>query len=150
MVDDDFAAQVMQDQAERIFAAAETGDTSKILSADMGGTIQGRDVPGTVWRIHNYRPVMSNRTDLEATHGYYLSCDATYLGGPKDTATRYGLVVGSNYALQTGAELAMFKLRALEAAEAFPCDLQVVGNKTGSGRTVIKLGEPPDSVIQTA
>lgn len=148
MQDDDFGTQVMEQQAERIFSAAESGDVAKILDSDMGGTIQGRDVPGTVWRIQGFRPVISNRTDLENAHGYYLSCDATYLGGPKDVATKNALIIGQEYALQTGAELAVFKLRALEAAEAFPVDVMVIGIKTSSGYQVIKLGSPPDMAVQ--
>lgn len=148
-LDTDRSAEVMAQQAERIFTAESVDD---ILSADMGGTVQMRDVPGTVWRIHGMNVNQSNRTDIENSHGYYVSADATYLGGPPDVARTNGLVLGQSYALQTGAELAVFKLAMLEARAAFPIALTVVGIKTGSGNQVIKLGPAPESVAdgQTA
>jgi len=142
---DERAAEVMAQQAAKIFEAAEADKSPEdILSADMGGTIQGRDVPGTVWEIRSYEPVISGRDDLENTHGYYISCDATYLGGPKDIAQQQGLIIGQTYALQSGAELVMFKLRALEAADAFPIRVTVMGTVTRKQRLVLRLGPAPD------
>jgi hypothetical protein len=144
-VGDNRRDDIMASQAERIFAAESVDD---ILSADLGGTIQMRDVGGTVWEIRGFEPMESNRDDIEGGHGYYLSCDATYLGGPPDIAKKAGLVLGQTYALQTGAELALFKLRALEAAEAYPIKLSVIALTTRGGNTVVKLGPAPEMAIQ--
>jgi len=145
--DEDRAEQVMLAQAARIFDAAESGKgTAAILSADMGGTIQGRDVPGTVWELRGFDVVRSNRTDIANAHGYYLSFDAVYLGGPKDTATKNGLTIGEPYALQTGADLVVFKAAALLADDAYPVRVSLVGTTTGSGRTLLRLTEAPDTV----
>jgi hypothetical protein len=138
-------------QAMRIFDAAEAGkSTADILAADMGGTIQCRDVPGTTWTVRGFDVVKSNRADIENSHGYYVSMDATYLGGLRSIAQKNGLVIGETYALQTGADLAVFKLRALEATEAFPLNLSVIGTTTGSGRQLIRIGEAPENAIAGA
>lgn len=143
----DRGAEVMAAQVEKILGAQTV---EQIWNADTGGTIQARDVPGTVWEIRSFEPVLSNRTDIENTHGYYVSTDATYLGGPKDVATANGLVPGQDYALQTGAELIVTKLAMFEAAKALPIRAMILGIKTGAGRTVIKLTEPPEMVTQAS
>jgi hypothetical protein len=134
---------IMAQQAERILTAGSVDD---ILKADLGGTVQCRDVPDTYWEIHGIEPVASTRTfdDGEANrYGYYLQADATCLGGNQDTLTKNGLQVGTTYPLQTGAMLLMLKLRALEAADAFPIRLALIGTKTQSGNTVLKWGPLP-------
>jgi len=134
---------IMAQQAERILTAGSVDD---ILKADLGGTVQCRDVPNTYWEIRGMDPVVSNRTfdDGEGNkHGYYLQMDATCLGGDQETLTRNGLEVGTVYPLQTGAELLMLKLRALEAADAFPIRLALLGIKTQTGKTVLKWGPMP-------
>lgn len=140
----DRGADVMAAQVEKILGATTVDE---IWNADTGGTIQMRDVPGTVWEIRSFEPVLSNRTDIENTHGYYVSTDATYLGGPKDIATKNGLVQGQTYALQTGADLITTKLAMFEAAQALPIRAMVLGITTAAGRTVLKLAEPPDMAV---
>jgi hypothetical protein len=147
-IDTNRSVEVMAQQAAKIMAAADTGDADAIWNADMGGTIQMRDVAGTEWEIRSYEPVISNRTDLDNTNGYYVSCDATLMGGPEDVLTKNGLVIGQDYALQTGAELVMRKLRALEANGMLPTEAMVIGLTTASGNTVIKLGRPPKRAVK--
>jgi hypothetical protein len=134
---------IMAQQAERILTAGSVDD---ILKADLGGTVQCRDVPNTYWEIRGFEPVASTRTfdDGEANkYGYYLQADAVCLGGDQGTLTKNGLEVGTVYPLQTGAVLLMLKLRALEAADAFPIRLALIGTKTQSGNTVLKWGPMP-------
>jgi hypothetical protein len=137
---------IMSQQAERILTATSVED---ILKADLGGTVQCRDVPNTYWQIRSIDPVTSTRTfedGGENQHGYYLQADATCIGGDQEVLTRNGLVVGTVYPLQTGAVLLMLKLKALEAADAFPINLALIGIKTQSGNTVLKWGPMPVSV----
>jgi hypothetical protein len=137
----DRGLEIMQQQGDKILAATTIDE---IWNADTGGTIQMRDVPGTVWQINSFEPVTSNRQDIENSRGYYFSADAVYLGGPKDVATANGLIIGQTYALQTGAELIMFKLAMFEAADAFPIRAMILAIKTAAGRHVLKLVEPPE------
>lgn len=139
------AADVMTAQGEKILAA-ET--VQQIWDADTGGTIQMRDVPNTVWEIRSFEPVTSNNPEIENGRGYYVSCDATYLGGgTKETVVQNGLIIGQTYALQTGADLAVYKLAMFEAANALPVRALVLAVRTAAGRTVIKLVEPPDMAL---
>jgi hypothetical protein len=140
----DRGAEVMASQGEKILSATTVDE---IWDADTGGTIQGRDVPETMWRIHSFEPVTSNRTDLDNARGYYASMDATYLGGPRDVATANGLVIGQQYALQTGADLVLYKLAMFEAADAFPIDVMIHEIKTASGNTLLRLVRPPDMAV---
>lgn len=141
----DRAADVMASQGEKILAATTV---EQIWNADTGGTIQMRDVPNTVWQIASFEPVTSNNPAIENSRGYYMSCEATYLGGgTKEIVTQYGLVVGQTYALQTGADLVMYKLAMFEAADALPIRAMILGIKTAAGRTVVKLAEPPDMAM---
>lgn len=137
----DMSEDVTEDQVARILGAENADD---IMRADLGGTVQGKNVPGTVWEIHSMRPVVSNRSDLEDTKGYYVQYDgATLLGGDADVIQRNGLRVGDSYPLQTGAILLITKIRALEAINALPARLSLIGIKTGAGFTVLKWGPPP-------
>jgi hypothetical protein len=138
---------IMAQQAERILTAASVED---ILRADMGGTVQCRDVPGTYWAIRGIEPVASTRTfdDGETNqYGYYLQADAMCLGGDQNILTKNGLEVGTVYPLQTGAILLMLKLRALEAADAFPINLALIGIKTQAGKMVLKWGPMPVTAV---
>jgi hypothetical protein len=137
--------EVMDAQAAAILGAESVED---ILAADMGGTVQCKNVPGTYWRIRSLMPVVSNRTDIENQKGYYIQFDATLIGGDPDIIARSGLEVGGTYPLQTGAELLCIKARALEAKNAFPMDLALVGIKTASNRLVLKWGKMPVTVMQ--
>ena len=139
----DRTEEIMSQQAERILTATSVED---ILKADLGGTVQCRDVPNTFWEIRGFEPIISNRDDIENTHGYYVQMDATCIGGDQDVMTRNGLVVGTVYPLQTGAVLLTLKIRALEAADAFPIKLALIGIRTQSGNTVLKWGPMPVSV----
>lgn len=139
----DRSDEIMSQQAERILTAQSVED---ILRADLGGTVQCRDVPGTYWEIRSMNPVLSTRTfddGGENAHGYYMQFDATCIGGDQDVLTRNGLTVGTVYPLQTGADLLILKARALEAADAFPIRLALLGITTQSGNTVLKWGPMP-------
>lgn len=138
---------IMSQQAERILTAESVDD---ILNADLGGTVQCRDVPNTYWEIRGIEPVLSTRTfedGGENQHGYYMQADATCIGGDSKVMARNGLTVGTVYPLQTGAMLLMLKLRALEAADAFPIKLALIGITTQSGNTVLKWGPMPVTSI---
>jgi hypothetical protein len=134
---------IMEQQAARIMSATTVDE---IMSADMGGTVQCRDVPNTFWEIRGMEPYIGNRTDLDNDYGYYVQYDATCLGGDPEVMARNGLEVGTVYPLQTSAILLMLKVRALEAAEALPMRLALVGKKTQSNRTVLKWGPMPVTV----
>lgn len=136
----DRASEVMAAQGEKILAASTVDE---IWDADSGGTIQGRDVPGTIWEVRSFEPVESNRTDLDNARGYYVTLDATYIGGPRDVATQNGLVIGQTYALQTGADLVLYKLAMFEVAKAYPLRVMLVEVKTRKG-ALLKLVRPPD------
>lgn len=136
----DRAAEVMATQGERILSATTVDE---IWDADAGGTIQGRDVADTVWEIRGYQPVLSNRTDLENTRGYYMSCDAVYLGGPPEITRQFDLTIGEVYALQTGADLVMYKLAMFDAAKQFPIKVMFKSIPTQKGK-LLKLVRPPE------
>ena len=137
---DDRGADVMRDQAERILTA---DSEDAIWDADTGGTVQCRDVPGLMVEIHSYEPVISNRTDIENSAGYYLSMNATVLGGPDEILTRNGLTIGQDIALQTGAALLMSKVRAMEAGGYLPMRTLIKEYPTQSGNTVLKFARMP-------
>ena len=141
----DRSEEVMEAQAERILTADSVDD---ILAADMGGTVQCKNVPGTYWEIRSLAPVLSTRTDIENAKGYYMQFDAVLIGGDPEIIARNGLEVGTVYPLQTGAELLMIKARALEAKNAFPLAVALVGKQTQSGNTVLKWGKMPVTVMQ--
>jgi hypothetical protein len=131
----------MEEQAERILMA-ESADA--ILKADLGGTVQCRDVPGTYWEVRGMEPVLSNRPDLDTD--YYVQFDAVCLGGDQDVMAKNGLQVGVAYPLQTGAFLLTTKVRAFEAAGYLPQRLMIIAIKTQSGNTVLKWGPMPVNV----
>ena len=133
---------VMEAQAERILMA-EGADA--ILKADLGGTVQCRDVPGTYWEIRGMEPVLSNRPDLDTD--YYVQFDAVCLGGDQDVMARNGLQVGVVYPLQTAAILLTTKVKAFEAAGELPQRLALIGLKTGKGNTVLKWGPMPATAV---
>jgi hypothetical protein len=137
---------VMLKQSLLILAAAESGDVSEIESADMGGAIQGRDVDGLEVEIRGFEPVISTRDDIESPQGYYVSCDAVVIGGPREMLTRYGLKLGQEFVLQSGAQLFVLKVAGLEQAGAFPYRGVVRAIKTQSDRTVVKLFPAPERV----
>ena len=141
----DRGEEVMEAQAMRILTA--TG-VDEILSADMGGTVQCRDVPGTFWTLRGIAVLKGNREDIEKSHGYYVQFDATCIGGDPEVMARNGLKPGVTYPLQTSALLLTTKARALEVEDAFPINLALIGNKTQSGNTVLKWGPMPVTVMQ--
>jgi hypothetical protein len=142
-VAEDRADEIMTQQALLILAAAETGDADAIMRADMGGTVQARDAGTLEIEIHSMDPVTSNRDDIEGGHGYYISMQTTVLGGDEDTLTRLGLEVGNDMVLQTGAELFVLKVAALEKAGALPYRGRVSSISTRSGNSVVKLSALP-------
>lgn len=143
----DRSDDILAQQADRLLNATTVDE---IMRADLGGTVQCRDVPNTYWEIRSMEPVLSTRTfedGGENQHGYYVQFDATCLGGNQETLTKNGLQIGTVYPLQTGADLLMLKARALEAADAFPIKLALLGIKTQSGNTVLKWGPMPVTAI---
>jgi hypothetical protein len=142
---DEQSEDVMAQQVEAILTAE---GVDAILKADMGGTVQCRDVPGTYWEIFSWTARKGNRDDIENSHGYYVQFQATCIGGDPEVMARNGLEVGRQYPLQTSAELLTSKARALEAAEALPIRLALVGNRTQAGYTVLKWGPMPVTVQQ--
>lgn len=143
---DDRGSDVMRDQAERILTAE---DEDAIWDADQGGTVQCRDVPGLMVEIKSYEPVISTRSDIESSAGYYLSMDATVLGGPDEILTRNGLSIGQDIALQTGAALLITKVRAMEAGGYLPMRTLIKEYPTQSGNTVLKFARMP-RIAQTS
>jgi len=141
----DRAEEIMEAQAMRILMAEAAED---IMSADMGGTVQCRDVPGNYWDIRGFTVLKSNRDDIENSHGYYVQFDATCIGGDAEVMAKNGLKPGVIYPLQTSAVLLTTKVRALAAKEALPARLALVGNKTQSGNVVLKWGNLPVTVMQ--
>lgn len=133
--------EIMESQAARILSA---DSVDAIWDADAGGALQMRDVPDTEWEFLDMAPVESSRTfddGGENAHGYYVSCNAVFLGGDEKIVRQFGLTLGETYALQTGAELITTKLRAFENVGAFPLRAKVQAITTGSGRTVLKLAK---------
>lgn len=137
---DDRSTEILAGQAERILTA-ETEDA--IWDADTGGTVQCRDVPGLMVEIRSLEPVISNRADIDNSHGYYLSMDATVIGGPEELLAAQRLQIGEVIPLQTSAELLMFKIRAFEAHNMLPIRTLLKGTRTQSGNTVLKWERMP-------
>jgi hypothetical protein len=137
---DNRSGDIMRDQAARILGAQSEDE---IWDADTGGTVQCRDVPGLMVEITSFEPVVSNRTDIENSKGYYLTMQAIVLGGPDDILTRNGLAVGQSIALQTGADLLMLKVRAMEAGGYLPMRTLIKAYKTQSGNDVLKFERMP-------
>jgi hypothetical protein len=145
-VQEDRAEEVMLKQALQIIAASESGDADAIARADMGGTVQARDAGTLEVEIRAVDPVISDREDIANNKGYYVSMDATVLGGDEDMLTRNGLVLGNDVVLQTGAELFVLKIVGLEKAGALPYRGRVVSIPTRSGNNVVKLMTLPKRV----
>jgi hypothetical protein len=138
---EDVAQEVMESQLAAILGAKTR---EELWRADMGGTVQARDAHGLEVRITAMRADVSDRDDLDNTHGYYISYpDTVVLGGPADILTKNGLVVGQVFVLQTGAELFNAKLAMFRADNAFPIDGVIGATKTRSGNHVIKFWEMP-------
>lgn len=142
-VNTDRGAEVMQRQALAIITAETVED---IVSADMGGTIQARDVDGLEVEIQDMEPITSARDDIETREGYYVSMNCVCLGGDEQTLTRMGLKVGKEFVLQTGAELFALKVGALENAGGLPFRGRVTAIRTQSGNHVVKLYPLPARV----
>lgn len=136
---DDIADQISASNMEAIFSA-ETEDG--IWSAGTGGTVQGRDAIGLEMEIRGFRAVRSTRQDIEG-RGYYITADATCLGGPEDTLRKLGIGPGEDFAFQTGADDIVYRLRAFELRDLFPVKAMVGGVTTQSGQTVLKLRPQP-------
>jgi hypothetical protein len=135
--------EILSQQAEAILTAE---GVDAILKADLGGTIQCRDVPGTYWEIFSWQAIKGNRDDIENSHGYYVQFEATCIGGDPDVMAKNGLEVGKQYPLQTSALLLTTKARALDAAQALPIRLALVGFRTQTGNVVLKWGPMPVTV----
>lgn len=140
---EDRSDEIMMKQALSILAAAATADTDAIMRADMGGTIQCRDAGTLEVEIVTMDPVISNREDITGGNGYYISMACNVLGGEEDMLNRLGLQIGGEAVLQTGAELFVLKVAALEKSGALPYRGRVVSIPTRSGNTVVKLGAIP-------
>lgn len=139
----DRGEEVMLRQALSILAADNVSDIEK---ADMGGTIQGRDVDGLEVIINSFEPLISQREDIENSLGYYVSCDAVPTRWEKDKLTRFGLTIGENIVLQSGAILFILKVAALEMAGGLPYKGVVRAIPTQSGYHVVKLFPAPEGV----
>ena len=139
------STEIMATQVERILNA----DQDDIWEADTGGAVQARDVPGLEVRIHDMRVVKSSRefTDGAPNKGYYISMNATVLGGPLNLLTRNSLKIGQEIALQTGADLIVAKVRAFEARNMLPVDAKIDGTDTASGNTVLRLVRMPERAM---
>lgn len=143
IVASDRGEEVMLKQALSILAADSIADIEK---ADMGGTIQGRDVDGLEVTINTFDPLISQREDIESPLGYYISCDAVARRWDKDKLNRFGLTIGDNFVLQTGAILFILKVAALEMAGGLPYNGMVRAIPTQSGFHVVKLFPAPEGV----
>jgi hypothetical protein len=140
----DLADQISASKADAIFAA-ETEDD--IWNAGSGGTVQGRDAVGLEVEVNSFRSVLSTRQDIENGNGYYISADATCLGGPEELLTKLGLRIGQEFALQTGADDIVFRLRAFEVRELLPIKGKIDGVKTQSGQTVLLFKRLPRRAV---
>jgi hypothetical protein len=145
-VQEDRSADVMAKQALAILAANETGDADAIMRADMGGTVQARDADTLEVEIREMDPVISDREDIEGGHGYYISMTCTVIGGDDDMLTRNGLQIGGDVILQTGADLFVLKVAALEKAGCLPYRGRVGVIKTRSGNSVVKFTQLPKRI----
>jgi len=137
------ATDVLDTQMDRIIAA---GTEQEIWDADAGGTVQARDAIGLEVEIHAFEPVESTRQDIETRSGYYISIQAVCLGGPEEILTKNGLTPGQEFALQTGAELIVAKVRAFEAQDMLPVKGVIVGVTTQNG-TLLKLRPLPKRTV---
>ena len=142
-VSDDRSGEIMERQALAILLAGGTGDAEAIMRADMGGTVQARDADSLEIEIREADPVISDRDDIEGGHGYYLSMTGTVIGGDEGMLTRNSLVIGGDVVLQTGADLFVLKVVALEKAGAFPYRGRVTALSTRKGNTVVKFTPLP-------
>jgi hypothetical protein len=139
----DRAADVLDTQVDRIIGAQTE---KEIWDADAGGTVQARDAVGMEVEILSFEPVESTRQDIETRSGYYISMDAVCLGGPEEVLTKNGLEIGQEFALQTGADLIVAKVRAFEAQDLLPVRAVIVGITTQRGN-LLKLRPLPKRAI---
>lgn len=140
------AEEISAKNADQIFAAAmkDGASMADVWNAGTGDALQGRDIVGLETRIYGFHVDESTRTDLEnATNGYYLTLDATVIGGPEEILRKLGVNIGQEVAIQTGADDPVFRLRAAELLDGFPLDAVWVGRATRSGNTVLKLRPAP-------
>ena len=129
---------------------AETWEDA--MAAMQSGAVQAKDIPGTEVTIHDMTVIRSDRVfeDGGENKGYYIQCNATLVGGPKDVLLKNGLAPGQDFVLQTGASHIVAIIRAAEAFEKLPRTFMLVGTKTASGNTVLTMAEPPERVIQSS
>src|SRR5262249_28148097 len=122
---DSLADEISARNMEQIFAAAEKDDGTEedVWDAGSGGAIQGRNaIPdeggaGLEIEIRGWRPDVSTRTFEDESgedrgKGYYVTLDCVCRGGPRDLLRRLALTVGDEFALQTGADDIIYRLRA--------------------------------------
>jgi hypothetical protein len=130
-----------------------TADTwEDAMAAMQSGAVQAKDIPGTEVTIRDMAVIRSDRVfeDGGENKGYYIQCNATLVGGPKDVLLKNGLAPGQDFVLQTGASHVVAIIRAAEAFEKLPRTFLLVGTKTASGNTVLTMAEPPERVVQSS
>ena len=115
---------------------------AEVWAADESGTIQGRDLIGCEVRIHDLTSHESTNEEFEG-NGFFVTCNATLLAGPKNVLTAQGLTVGQDFVLSTGAILIIGKIRWYESKNKLPFDGLIVK----AGRA-IKLARIPERAVQ--
>lgn len=130
------AQAIMEAQMAAILTADNVGE---IWAGDMGGTVQVKDAYDLEVKILSFRPDISDREDIDNSHGYYVTMDAVVLGGPSELLQKLGLKLGQTFVLQTGAELFVTKVATFEANGLLPVEGTIHGAKTRSGYKVAKF-----------
>jgi len=128
------------DQQLAAMMNAETEDEA--WAADETGTTQARDLVGCEIQIFNMTSHASTREDIEGL-GFFITCNAVMLAGPKNVLTATGLKVGDEFVLSTGAPLVVGKIRWHEAHEKLPFAAQIIQ----AGRA-LKLARPVERAVQ--
>ena len=134
------ADEIANRQVVAIMSATTIDD---VWESDQGTAIQCRDAIGLEVDIKGFRILIGNDPGKQTRSGTYVTMDAVALGGPVDLLRKLGLSPGTEFALQTGAELITTKLLKFQQLDAFPVRAVISGTETRSGNTVLRLTRPP-------
>lgn len=135
--------EIAAGQLDKILTAESAED---IMSADEGGTHQGKDMIDFEMEVDPIdwpTAVMKSSEEFDTPLGVYIQIHGSALMDfPSENIT-----VGEQVTVSTGAPLVIGKLRALSANGHLPMPVKFLGIKAPRG-TVLKLGSVPKRAVR--
>jgi hypothetical protein len=128
-------------QMSKIFSAPD----EEVDTADMGGTIGGREFENVEFEIQSFD--VSETTENDEYGEAPLGVFALIRGVALQDDRANNLKVGDPIILNTGAPLVIAKVRSWEQREMFPLPAVIRGTKSKAGR-VLRIERAPERVSQ--